>query len=167
MTWKRTYSTFSASEAEAITGASSATQRDWRRHGFLAPLAAGRAAFEPLALAEMLAAKTLSVAGILPAVSWPLARSCGTVILARAVNSGRGVWDQLGVLNEPLVKVSGPLPHYAVTRDGKTWAWAASADELVQYIGGVSVVLDLEWLASRLVERARKPLVIIERDFTQ
>lgn len=60
-----TLTTFTPAEAEAITGVSTASQRDWRRRGFLAS-SAGHARFDAFDLARMLVIRLLSDRGIGP-----------------------------------------------------------------------------------------------------
>ncbi len=58
-----TFTTFTPGEAEKITDVSPATQRDWRRHGFL-PKIDGHARFDGFNLAEIMALKMLSERGV-------------------------------------------------------------------------------------------------------
>lgn len=155
---------FTASEAERITGVSTVQQRDWRRHGFLPPLEGGKAVFDAKLLSGILAAKALNDAGIPPAVGWPLARSCGALIYARCLNSGRGVFDPQALVREPLVQAGRPLPRYAITGDGRSWGWANTPVEVVDQLQLhiASVVLDLEHAAEQLAKRAGRALAIIE-----
>ncbi len=164
MAWKRTYTTFTASEAERITGIDKVRQRDMRRHGYLPPLEGGKAAFEAPMLAGMIAAAALAKAGIPPANGWQLARSCGTVIVARALNARRGVLDPDGLLDEDLIKVGGPLPVYAVTGDARSWGWILPGEDITPHLDLVSVVINLAKASDQLVERARKPLVVIVQE---
>ncbi|WAC24645.1 MerR family transcriptional regulator [Blastomonas sp. SL216] len=60
-----TLTTFTPAEAEAITGVSTASQRDWRRRGFLAS-GDGHARFDAFDLARMLVIRLLSDRGIGP-----------------------------------------------------------------------------------------------------
>lgn len=66
MTTNLTLTTFTPAEAEAITGVSTASQRDWRRHGYLAKRD-GHARFDAFDLARMLVIRLLSDRGIGPA----------------------------------------------------------------------------------------------------
>ncbi|WP_426031043.1 hypothetical protein [Caulobacter sp. DWP3-1-3b2] len=168
MTWHRINTTFTASEAERITGVSAARQRDWRRQGFLPALESGKAGFEAGMLAGMIAAKSLADAGVPPSAAWQLAKSCSEIMLARALNSGLGVHDPRSLRNEPLIHLSpvyltadAKLPRYAITTDGRSWGWATTPAEVADHLNLVSVVLDLERAVDQLVSRARKPLVAI------
>lgn len=66
MSMTLTLTTFTPAEAEAITGVSTASQRDWRRRGFLAS-GDGHARFDAFDLARMLVIRLLSDRGIGPA----------------------------------------------------------------------------------------------------
>lgn len=167
MAWTAQYNTFSASEAERITGIDQVTQRDLRRRGYLPPNEAGKARFDAVMLAGMIASNALSNAGLPPAASWVLSRACGVAIAAKVLNARRGVLDPDSLLNEDLIKVgeeSGVKARWMVTEDARSWAWAKSADELVDHLGAASVVLDLDKLADQLVKRAGKVLVTIEAE---
>lgn len=164
MTWTRTLNTFSAAEAERISGYTPLQQRELRRGGFLPAIESGKARFDVVLLARMIAAKALSDGGLPPSVGWLIAGSCATVITARTLNSGRGVDDPDHLLNEDLIKTSGPMPRYLVAAGASRRGWAHTAEEIGQHLGLASVVLDLELCAQRLVDHAPRPLVSIRAE---
>jgi hypothetical protein len=165
MAWKRNYTKFTAAEAEAISGIGVDRQRDLRRHGYLPALEGGHARFDVSGLAIMTAAAALSEVGIPPSVSWPLAKSCGTLITMRLLNARRGVADPQGLLNEDLIKSTADAKdiRWAVaSAQGDKVTWVRSAEELVGHLNAVSVILDLDLLADRLADRTKKVFVTIE-----
>lgn len=85
MAGQYTFTTFTPGEAEAITGVSTALQRDWRRREFL-PKGDGHARFDLFTLAELLAMKALADRGVGPQITREIAPLCAAGI----------AWEALG-----------------------------------------------------------------------
>lgn len=79
-----TLTTFTPAEAEAITGISTALQRDWRRRGIF-PKTDGHARFDVFGLAKMLAMKMLSDRGVGPVHTADEAEWCAMGIVWHAL----------------------------------------------------------------------------------
>jgi hypothetical protein len=86
-----TLAMFTPAEAERITGVNTASQRDWRRRGYL-PANEGHARFDVFQLARMLVLKVLSDRGIGPAASVEEADWCAAAIVWAAMGD-REAWD--------------------------------------------------------------------------
>ena len=168
MGWTRQYTQFSASEAERITGLDATRQRDFRRHGYLPPLEAGKARFDAKTLARMLTLKALADVGVSPSFGAEVAGSCEALISARVLSDDRAVSDPQDLrMGEPLIRHSALLPErhrwLVVRPKAEKYSWAATPADLAAAVGGASVVLDLFALGDLLLERAGT-LVTIERE---
>lgn len=167
MTYRISYTEFTAADAARITGISQEEQRDWRKRGFLPPIEGGKARFDVKLLSGMLVAKRLHTLGIAPSTGWALARSCGVIIYARLMNSRRGVLDEHNLAHGDLVQIapgSDARARWAVTDDGTMWGLASTPDELASHVGAATIVLDLEQLADHLVQRAQRVLATVKAD---
>jgi len=165
--------TFSASEAENITGVSQATQRDWRRREFLQPISGGgraRHSLEDLIFLAALGALTKSGLPVSQAVELaPLA------ILPVHANFSR--WDDVSVFDghklssEQMARIRES--HVVGASDNDNWLFAAldhpggvmgRTDDLRKLDGGLrgslcAIILDLTSLAHRIARAAPLPLI--------
>ncbi|MGH6978208.1 MAG: hypothetical protein ACRED4_02780 [Brevundimonas sp.] len=216
-----TLSTFTPSEAEAITGLSTTMQRDWRRREFL-PRGDGHARFDAFALAQMMVMKALADRGIGPqqtvkiaewaagglcweAMGWkdafegdfeqtydwlpedqrPSREPSADVlkVLSHLNDEARAEADLHGMdgswgaksqfLRKQVLRLKG-IPRVIPARFLVWWAngdhcftvdlgrafdSVSSGDERV---AGPAIVLDLNALASNLIDRTGRPLVHVE-----
>lgn len=170
MGWTRHYTQFSAGDAERITGLDANRQRDFRRHGYLPPLEAGRAKFDAKTLARMLALKALADVGVAPSFGHEVAGSCEALISARVLSDDRAISDPQDLrMGEPLIRGAEGLPErhrwLVVRPQAEKYSWAATPADLAAAVGAASVVVDLFALGDLLLDRAGV-LVTIEREAT-
>lgn len=165
---------FAPSEAEKITGLSTAMQRDWRHRGFL-PKNEGHARFDLFTLATMMALKLFADRGIGPQVAQNFTEISSRAIAWFALEfedayegklsdsldaTRRGLWNALGL---PRIVPSRFLVVFA---DGSEW-WDNSIENAFQKnadtdkFAGPVIVLDLMILGDVLIERADRALVHI------
>lgn len=184
MSQRYTFSQYSASEAEQVSGIGSAMQRDWRRRGFL-PAHPGHARFDLFSLAKLTAFALLAGRGIGPtqarsvvedtawgiayfALGWPDAYD-SSKIWPEPTSS----WDEAANIHRArILGTHGKLPNalryliwwaddsHAYTNSLDTaFEVTTSADPRVQ--AGI-VVLDLEAAGSNLAGRAVRSLVHVD-----
>jgi hypothetical protein len=165
------YTTFTASEAERISSVNGENQRNLRRHGYLAPIAGGKAKFGLEDIARLVVIGFLSERGFPPAISTTIANFCAAMVAAHALDLEDAVGDKDArkALIEKLAPdglhrfavVTGPSPNkMQFGNNAKKIVYAASE------LGG-AIMLDLRFYGSRIVDGAKRPLVTFlakERD---
>jgi len=177
-TIKNIYSIFTPGEAERITGVSATTQRDWRRRGFLHSKRDGWTHFEAMDLGELLVMGSLQGRGIGPSVSKEIAISAAVRILHFALSWKDAVEDQTnGKFTKQAREAGLPMGKQFVTAQVRRFliAWAngevSFTDDLNAAFSGTSfdakylgaaIILDLEALGGLLVDRAARPLVVVQ-----
>ena len=180
---RNTWTTFTAGEAERITGVSTATQRDWRRRGFFHSEGDGWTKYQLEDLGQLLVMRVLQDRGIGPSVSCHIARAAGLRLAFFALNWTDSIEDNTGGAFEKIVRkgkrprgghfvgwvgTSDDPPKYLV-------AWADGTSDLVSDIGsafqgsmfdakyhGAAIVLDLDALGAVIGRRAGRPFVTVD-----
>ena len=178
---------FSAAGAEELTGVGSLQQRNWRRHGFLAPVAEGRnASFYLPEICELLAYQLLATRGIGPTAAQAIVPDASRGIMFHVLAwvdayGGPGKWPEpflawTEVANVHRVKIMGqdgslPIPlRHLVWWGDDTPSFADSLDAAVNGLAssdprvsaGAVVIIDLEAAASGLIARAAAPFVHVD-----
>jgi|GEM_PF-1492107 len=163
---------FSAAEVEEITGVTGATQRDWRRRGFLGEKREGRAHYSLDDLIEIMTLRFLTQAGLPISHAADLA---GLAVLPIYANFAR--WGDVSVftgdpINEAqMARVRGGT--VKGVSDDDNWLFAALDDEnprmgrtddLRKLEGSLfratcAIILDLNSLAHKIAQRAPLPLI--------
>ncbi|MEI9425548.1 MerR family transcriptional regulator [Mesorhizobium sp. Cs1299R1N1] len=189
MKFKNQFTTFTAGEAEAITGVPTATQRDWRRHGFL-ERAEGWTLYDAHSLARLLFMRVMQEQGVGPTRSSQIASSAALRIEWYALNREGAIGiikpdanldgleakspDELKALIER--QRGEPLAALIVRPTGtESWLvkWAdgelSFVDDLVTAVRhipyerrGAIVAVDLQHLGEVLAGRADGPLVLVK-----
>lgn len=182
ITLRNVFTKFTAGEAERITGVSAATQRDWRRRGYLPAGRDGWTQYDIGELAKLLTMGALQDRGIGPSVSEGIATSAALRIMSHALSWPDAIEDQTG---GDLERVSRKLKisraeHFVGSTSGAHTqrflvVWADGNMVLTSHLEkafggsssdnryrGATIVLDLEALGSLMVERAGRPLVTVE-----
>jgi MerR HTH family regulatory protein len=179
VTFRNVESTFTAGEAERITGVSTATQRDWRRRGYLPSGKNGWTQYETMELGSLASMGALQDRGIGPKVSRPIARSAALRIMSYALSRPGAIEDQTDGEYTRFERKRGSQSVVNWTGGGHAQrylvVWAdgqmvftsdiarafGEAPENSKYQGAI-IVLDLEALGALLVQRAGRPLVTVE-----
>lgn len=170
-----TLATFSAAEAEAITGLAVTEQRNWRHRGYMPPLPDSRKArFDVVALAEMQVRAALAFRGIGPARTGNIGTSVALRIAAHALrwsNAWEGnPWDAPG--ETWAAKADWLIAGVLSVRQDRFMVWAEETvlftDNIASVFDGTidlprlrpgpCVVLDLESMGGDLLDRAGRPL---------
>ena len=181
---RNTWATFTAGEAEKITGLSPDTQRDWRRRGFLDAPEKGWSRYELRDLAELLVMSALQERGIGPSISKNIAGVVALRLSFFVVSWVEAIDDRTNGEMEKIIQqrrklVGETRGHFFITPSTEPRRfvifWANGTTEFVEDIGkafselssdpryhGAILVLDLEALATLLIERAGRPFVSVE-----
>jgi hypothetical protein len=179
------YTLFTAGEAERITGVSAATQRDWRRRGYLTVHnrrtdAHGKAAwnrYDVHGLAELLTMRILQERGMGPSDTRGIAAGVADAIMHHALCCMSAIDDQTKSLERLARERKAPLGTLFVrpTASYRFWVeWANSTtggpaldldghflDPSNPKLQGAIIVLDLKALGLLLVESTDKYLVTV------
>jgi hypothetical protein len=167
---------FSSAEVEHITGVTQATQRDWRRRGFLSSIAGGgRAKYDLDDLIEIATLAALTQAGLPVSQAAQLA---GLAILPVISNFLR--WDDVyafigdevsrdeksKILSRHVVGVSGD-DNWLFASLGRKEPIMGRTDDLRKLDGGLrgskaAVIVDLTALAREIASQATLPLITFE-----
>ena len=181
------FTRFSAAGAEELTGVGVLQQRNWRRHGFLAPVEANRnASFFLPNLCELLAYQLLATRGIGPTAAQAVVPDAARGIMFHVLAwvdaySGPGKWPEpslqwIEVASIHRVKIMGqdgslPIPlRHLVWWGDDTPSFTDSLDAAVNGVAssdprvsaGAVVFIDLEAAASGLIDRAAAPFVHVK-----
>ena len=149
---------FTPGELEAITGISAATQRDWRRRGFLAKAEDGKhQRYELFSIAYLAALRHLIDAGLPVAEARLGASAAMNVVEHHAIRldgiTRRGSYPG-GLASRYVVA----LRQGGTVRAGSLAELEKLLDEEPARRGAVFVVLDCEQIGRLIQERAGKPL---------
>ncbi|RWC90055.1 MAG: hypothetical protein EOS32_28805 [Mesorhizobium sp.] len=171
-----------------MTGVSTATQRDWRRHGFLERANDGWTRHDAHSLARLLFMRVMQEQGVGPTRSAPIAPSAALRIEWFALNRDGSIGF---VKPEAGSKLDGKAPEEIkaliehrgqpiaslIVRPTATESWLVKwadgelslVDDLVAAVRhipyerrGAIVAVDLQHLGEVLAERAGGPLVLVE-----
>jgi hypothetical protein len=174
-------STFTAGEAEAITGVTTQVQRDWRRRGYL-PATDGHARHDVFALAELLALKALGDRGIGPQEAKKSAPLIAAGIAAHAIGDPRAIAGAPPDLTcDGAASVAArifrdrfgrvfPPPYFIIWADGHhDWvpdlrhidAHGMASTLAGEKIVGAIIVIPIVPLGDVLRRRASRPLVTV------
>lgn len=178
---RNTWTTFTASEVEKITGVSTTTQRDWRRRGFLEATDDGWTRYELHDLCQLLVMSALQERGVGPSLSKDIAGVAALHIAFFALSWVDSIDDGTSGEFEKLVRLRGePRGAFFVRPSAQKplrylVVWATGEIGLVEDIGaafsqlssdrkyhGAIIVLDLDALATLLIDRAGRPFVSVE-----
>jgi len=170
------FATFTAAEAEAITGVSAANQRNLRRHGYLLPHEGKWTRYSPEELCALMLLGQLSGIGVPPAAAAPTAWEHGaalvTFVLQKpgAVEGGKPgpsrIWaydNSVGNFREAAAKLLDgrflivSQAHQAFRVDSVD-AILNGATYLAEDLAAL-IVLDFNRLAEVIAERIGKPLL--------
>lgn len=160
--------TFTAAQAERISGVNGFAQRNLRRHGYMAAIEGGKARFALEDIAKLVAIGFLSERGIPPATSVTIANSCAAMIAAHALKQDHAIGDRdarkalikkfapRGLFRFAVVTGPGSI-QVAFANDGRKIFYAASE------LGG-AIVLDLKLYGLKIVDGAEQPLLTLLAD---
>lgn len=176
---------FTPSQAVKITGMSVASQRDLRRHGYLRKHD-GHARFDCMDLAEMALIHEMSQRGVGPKETSSIAKVCAARAVYSSLGERHAYEGPLPPLHEALGNLDrwkGNKDHLRRRfltsrgypyRSGKFFVWWASGEELWcefldsafdsmafndPKISGPVIVMDLDSLGKRLLEKAGAPFI--------
>lgn len=144
---------FRPRELARITGLSAGMQRDWRSRGFLpSPPAGAHARFDAPAVARILVMQTLAGMSIGPNASGGIAARAAAMISTRAVHEqlasqAQAFFDQLEKAERDRWYAGPEFP----------------ANAIMIGTDGVQLVASVDRLAQKLMARAGKPVVSVNR----
>ena len=169
--------TFSPGELEAATGLTGDLQRVWRRRGHLPTRDAGRASFDAREVAAIAVRYELARLGIAPSDTLSIGQEAAPIVLYSALISNQGAAEVRGSFQR-LAKVAKQFAEddwIAAQISGgnaeRRYIWTANPPKLKfvsdfisvlgeeQYAG--MMLLDLTVMGIKLVEKAPKPLFLI------
>jgi hypothetical protein len=180
MKFRNVFSTFTAGEAEAITGVTAVMQRDWRRHEYLRAQSEGWSKHDTHALAQMIFMKAMADVGVGPSISGPVSQSAAMRIEYFAFSQPNAVADNTGGQFMQFVRarkesVASFFIRWTNKSEVESWAivWrdrsVAFATDLRDAVKGIApevrssmIAVDLDLLGSILAQRAGRPLVTVE-----
>jgi hypothetical protein len=156
--------TFSAAEAEAITGVPQVMMRDWRRRNFLKTKLVGRrAVFQAYDLGHLIALHELTSQGVAVGVAVLAAGVAASIIEFAAEIATCSPADR------PFVGLHGSHPRRFVivprdgdvVRAGNVDDWVAMRDK--EGKAASAIVIDCKALGDQIARLAPRPVVVVER----
>lgn len=158
--------TFSAGATEAITGVTTAQQRNFRRAEHDAKSSPGHERRDARALAKLLVMQTLSAFKVPPGASAAIAESASAIIVMALANLDHAVHDPDGLASEPPVRTPPSFDHWYMVWDGNQHSFESAVDAYFasDEASPALIVLNLRGLAKTVLERAGQPLWRVVKD---
>ena len=167
--------TFTPSEAEAITGVSTTTQRDWRRNGYLPDGDGSWTRYSIEQIAFLFITGMLAKFGVKPSVSTTIAaaqssrkKSAVALVTIFAKNNPKALSNRISAGGELPIKPppAWTPPRFLIAAGADAGDLCLADDTSKSFDGSVpgAITIDLRSIADLIVKRAGKPLVRVAED---